>query len=156
MNFFYAERDPIGDRLDDLRHRVRVGLVHSTWGPFDQLPREKVGLASGTILTIMIMAGNTAVVTMAMIIDLYPRTKAGEAIGVQYGYLYSALIALLGLILAVMLLGTRGQRAVTDADDTLSGFVWDPHDHARGTSLKANASSGQVGSSTGHRLLPSI
>lgn len=115
--FFYDTAIPLALALMICGIGCAWGWSIPQAGAIQQLPREKVGLASGTILTIMIMAGNTAVVTMAMVLDLYPKTKAGEAVGIQYGYLYSALIALLGLILAVILLGARGQSAVAVADD---------------------------------------
>ncbi|MDG2014488.1 MAG: MFS transporter [Pirellulaceae bacterium] len=73
-------------------------------GAIKELPREKVGLASGTVLTVMVMGGNTAIVIVAMIIDLYPKTKAGEASGIQTGFLLASLTAALGLIVTVAML----------------------------------------------------
>ena len=57
-------------------------------GAIKELPREKVGLASGTVLTVMVMGGNTAIVIIAMIIDLYPKTKILNLhILTRYGFL---------------------------------------------------------------------
>jgi hypothetical protein len=52
----------------------------------------------------MIMAGNTAFVAAAMVIDLYPDDVAGEARGIRMAFLCNALMALLGLVIAVLLL----------------------------------------------------
>ena len=73
-------------------------------GAIKLLPHEKVGLASGTILTLMIMSGNTMIVVNAMLIDLYPKTVAGEAAGIRLGFLLSAVAALVGVFLALGLL----------------------------------------------------
>ncbi|MDG2422458.1 MAG: MFS transporter [Phycisphaerales bacterium] len=73
-------------------------------GAIKLLPHEKVGLASGTILTLMIMSGNTMIVLIAMLIDLYPKTVEGEAAGIRLGFLLSAVAALVGVFLALGLL----------------------------------------------------
>ena len=78
-------------------------------GAIKELPREKVGLASGTIMTVMIMSGNTAIVISAMIIDLYPKTKLGEAAGIQSGFLMAALLAAAGLVSTLVILGRRSE-----------------------------------------------
>jgi MFS family permease len=73
-------------------------------GAIRTIPREKAGLASGSVLTLMIMAGNTAFVAAAMVIDLYPDDVAGEARGIRMAFLCNALMALLGLVIAVLFL----------------------------------------------------
>ena len=85
-------------------------------GAIKELPREKVGLASGTVLTVMVMGGNTAIVIIAMIIDLYPKTKAGEASGIQAGFLLASLTALLGLIVTVGML--KGSQPLPPSETT--------------------------------------
>ena len=73
-------------------------------GAIRSLPREKVGLASGSVLTIMILSGNIAFVVVAMLIDLFPDDPVGEARGIRFAALCDALIALLGLVSTVLLL----------------------------------------------------
>ena len=68
------------------------------------IPRDKAGVASGSVLTLVIVAGNTAVVTAAMIVDLYPDDVAGVARGIHVAFLCSALVALLGLVSAMVFL----------------------------------------------------
>ncbi len=85
-------------------------------GAIKELPREKVGLASGTVLTVMVMGGNTAIVIIAMIIDLYSKTKAGEASGIQTGFLLASLTALLGLIVTVGML--KGSQPLPPSETT--------------------------------------
>ncbi|MCH2154032.1 MAG: MFS transporter, partial [Phycisphaerales bacterium] len=80
-------------------------------GAIKELPKEKVGLASGTIMTVMIMSGNTAIVISAMIIDLYPKTKIGEAAGIQSGFLMAALLAAVGLFSTLLILGRRTKKS---------------------------------------------
>lgn len=69
-------------------------------GAIGTIDRNKAGVASGSVLTLMILAGNTAIVVAAMVIDLYPGDVAGEARGIQTAFLCAALTALLGLVLA--------------------------------------------------------
>ena len=52
----------------------------------------------------MIMSGNTMIVLIAMLIDLYPKTVEGEAAGIRLGFLLSAVAALVGVFLALGLL----------------------------------------------------
>ena len=73
-------------------------------GAIRSLPRDKAGLASGSILTIMVMCGNTAFVVMAMVIDLYPDDPAGEALGIRTAAGWSSLIGVLGLLCSLTLL----------------------------------------------------
>ena len=73
-------------------------------GAIRSLPREKSGLASGSILTIMVMCGNTAFVVMAMVIDLYPDDAAGEAFGIRAAAGWSCLLGVLGLLCSLVLL----------------------------------------------------
>jgi MFS family permease len=73
-------------------------------GAIARLPEEKVGLASSSILTIMIMGGNTAIVIVAMLIDLYPDNTAGEAAGIRIGFLLAASLALIGLFSTFLIL----------------------------------------------------
>jgi MFS family permease len=73
-------------------------------GAIRSLPREKSGLASGSILTIMVMCGNTAFVVMAMIIDLYPDDATGEALGIRAAAGWSCLIGVVGLLCSLLLL----------------------------------------------------
>ena len=83
-------------------------------GAIRSLPREKSGLASGSILTIMVMCGNTAFVVMAMVIDLYPDDAAGEALGIKAAAGWAFLIGGLGLFCSVSLLrrATREDQVV--------------------------------------------
>lgn len=77
-------------------------------GAIRTLPREKSGLASGSVLTLMILAGNTGVVVVAMLIDLYPGTTAGEASGISTSFLVASGSAVVGLILACTILRRLG------------------------------------------------
>lgn len=76
-------------------------------GAIKELPHEKVGVASGTILTIVIMSGNTMIVVIAMLIDLYPKTTAGESAGIRLGFLLSAAAAALGFVITMGMLRRR-------------------------------------------------
>ncbi|MCH2133669.1 MAG: MFS transporter [Phycisphaerales bacterium] len=76
-------------------------------GAIKELPDEKVGLASGTILTLVVMSGNTMIVIIAMLIDLYPKTTVGESAGVRLGFLLSAIAAALGLAITIGMLRRR-------------------------------------------------
>ena len=73
-------------------------------GAIRSLPREKIGLASGSVLTIMILSGNLVFVLVAMLIDLFPNDSAGEARGIGFAALCVALIALCGLVCTILLL----------------------------------------------------
>lgn len=73
-------------------------------GAIATLPREKAGLASGSIMTLMIMSGNTAIVLVAMVIGLEPGTVEGESVGVQIGFGLSALAASLGIVMSFTVL----------------------------------------------------
>ena len=73
-------------------------------GAIRSLPREKSGLASGSILTIMVMFGNTAFVVMAMVIDLYPGDASGEALGIRAAAGWATLIGVVGLLCSLILL----------------------------------------------------
>ena len=73
-------------------------------GAIRSLPAEKVGLASGSVLTVMILSGNIAFVVIAMVIDLYPDDPVGEGRGIRFAALCDALIALLGLFSTFLLL----------------------------------------------------
>ena len=73
-------------------------------GAIRSLPREKIGLASGSVLTIMILSGNLVFVLVAMLIDLFPDDPAGEARGIGFAALCVALIALGGLVCTILLL----------------------------------------------------
>ncbi|MEC9233279.1 MAG: MFS transporter [Planctomycetota bacterium] len=73
-------------------------------GAIRSLPAGKVGLASGSVLTIMILSGNTAFVLVAMLVDLFPDDPAGEARGIAFSALFMALVALAGLVGTVVLL----------------------------------------------------
>ena len=72
------------------------------------------GLSSGSILTIMVMFGNTAFVVMAMVIDLYPNDVAGETLGIKAAAGWVSLIGVLGLLCSLLLLrrATREDQAV--------------------------------------------
>jgi MFS family permease len=80
------------------------GWSMSQAGAIRTLPREKSGLASGSILTIMIMSGNTAIVVIAMLIDLYPDDLDGISRGIQTSFLLTALVAAVGLLPAFFIL----------------------------------------------------
>ncbi|MBB47842.1 MAG: hypothetical protein CMJ33_04750 [Phycisphaerae bacterium] len=73
-------------------------------GAIRSLPREKSGLASGSILTIMVMFGNTAFVVMAMVIDLHPSDASGEALGIRAAAGWATLIGVVGLLCSLILL----------------------------------------------------
>jgi MFS family permease len=85
-------------------------------GAIGAIHRDKAGLASGSVLTLMILAGNTAIVIVAMLIDLYPNDVSGEARGIRVSFLCASLMALLGLAFAFLLLkrrpDTRGDQPV--------------------------------------------
>ncbi len=76
-------------------------------GAIKQLPIEKVGVASGTIMTVMVLSGNTMIVLITMIIDLYPKSVEGEAAGIRIGFLLSGAAALMGLLLVIGILRRR-------------------------------------------------
>ena len=84
-------------------------------GAIRSLPRDKAGLASGSILTIMVMCGNTAFVVMAMVIDLYPDDPAGEALGIRTAAGWSSLIGVLGLLCSLILLRRVDRRTLSAA-----------------------------------------
>ena len=84
-------------------------------GAIRTLPREKSGLASGSILTLMIMAGNTAIVVVAMLIDLYPDDLEGLTRGIKSGFLVTSLVAAAGLLPALMILRPIGRGASSPA-----------------------------------------
>lgn len=77
-------------------------------GAIRTLPREKSGLASGSILTLMILSGNTAIVVIAMIIDLFPDDPVGEAEGIRISFLIAAITAAVGLLVACTILRRLG------------------------------------------------
>ena len=76
-------------------------------GAIGAIHRDKAGLASGSVLTLMILAGNTAIVIVAMLIDLYPNDVDGEARGIRTSFLFASLTALLGVGLSFLLLNRR-------------------------------------------------
>lgn len=80
------------------------GWSMSQAGAIRTVPRAKSGLGSGSVLTLMIMAGNTAIVVVAMLIDLYPDGTAGLATGIRESFLVGALIAGAGLLPACLVL----------------------------------------------------
>ena len=84
------------------------------------LPRQKSGLASGSILTIMVMCGNTAFVVMAMVIDLYPGDAAGEALGIRAAAGWSCLLGVLGLGCSLLLLRRVGSNVRLESPDLKS------------------------------------
>lgn len=97
-------------------------------GAIRTIPRERSGLASGSVLTIMIMSGNTAIVIIAMVIDLFPQEMhrwivspapvpvapyslfavftetTGNPEGIQLAFLITAATALLGLVPSLLIL----------------------------------------------------
>ena len=81
-----------------------LGWTMPQAGAIHKLPHEKAGLASSSILTVMILSGNTAIVVVAMLIDLYPNDVAGEAAGIRLSFLIAACSAALALFCAWVLL----------------------------------------------------
>ena len=73
-------------------------------GAIRTIPRNKAGVASGSVLTLMIMAGNTAFVAAAMVIDLYPDDVAGEARGIHAAFLGNTMLVMLGFLVALFFL----------------------------------------------------
>ena len=72
------------------------------------LPRERVGLASGSILTAMTMGGNLVIVIVATIIDAMSGPDGTDyATGIHASYLLGLGLAIAGLIATVLLLPRR-------------------------------------------------
>ena len=82
------------------------------------LPRERVGLASGSIMTVMIMGANLVVVICATIID-GTSGAAGQdyARGIQISYLMGIGLAVAGILATVFILPSHSQLK-TQADPT--------------------------------------
>ena len=75
-------------------------------GAIITMPKEKVGMASGSIMTVVILAGNTAIVIVATIIDVYQREHGGNyAVGIEVSYLIGACAAVVGLVGLLLILG---------------------------------------------------
>ncbi|MCH2181066.1 MAG: MFS transporter [Mariniblastus sp.] len=72
------------------------------------LPRERVGLASGSILTVMVMVANLFVVISATIIDAMSGANGDDyASGIQVSYLIGVGLAVAGLLAVVLILPSR-------------------------------------------------
>ena len=87
------------------------------------LPRERVGLASGSILTVMVMVANVFVVISATIIDAMSGTNGQDyASGIQVTYLMGVGLAFAGLLSVAFVLPSHlsksGQRPQETAEST--------------------------------------
>ncbi|MCH2179592.1 MAG: MFS transporter [Mariniblastus sp.] len=82
------------------------------------LPRERVGLASGSIMTVMIMGANLVVVICATIIDgTSGASGQNYARGIQISYLMGMGLAVAGILAAVFILPSRS-KLKSNADES--------------------------------------
>ena len=74
------------------------------------LPRERVGLASGSIMTVMIMGANLFLVVCATIIDATSGAAGKDyAIGIQISYLMGVGLAIAGILATLFILPSRSK-----------------------------------------------
>ncbi len=70
------------------------------------ISKERVGMASGSIMTLVILAGNTAIVIVATIMDVSQRANDGHyAPGITMAYLIGTLATAVGLVVFLAILG---------------------------------------------------
>jgi uncharacterized membrane protein len=74
------------------------------------LPRNRVGLASGSIMTVMIMGANLVVVICATIIDATSGAAGKDyTTGIQISYLMGTGLAVAGILATLFILPSRSK-----------------------------------------------